>query len=210
MATLTPVWTDNVSVVAAQVLARGSTVRGTIDLRGKFSATLFGKVGRTGTSALTNGVVLLARRVINNDSPRAGGVHPSPDRQLYSVVEGASATTVSGDSAAGQAELQVDSVTGFAADDLICIRDADGGMTRLEWHRVSKVETGILKLDRPLQFSHAAAQADSVHNKSDAFFPIHLPGGSLWEVIFDYGDDSAGESVVVQALAQTNDSEVSS
>ena len=35
MATTTPSWTDNVSVITASVLARGSVARGTLDLRSK-------------------------------------------------------------------------------------------------------------------------------------------------------------------------------
>lgn len=46
-----------------------------------------------------------------------------------------------------------------------------------------------------------------MRNKSDAWAPIIISGGSLYEVIFDYGDDAAGESVTVQCLAQTYDSD---
>lgn len=207
MSTITPTWTDNVSVITEQVLIRGSTVRGTLDLRTKFGAMLFCKVGRGGTTALTNGVDLLIRRVLNNDAAIAGGVHPV-HVALASSTTAASSTTVSSDSNSGQAALNVTSIAGFVAGDLICIQDSGGGVTRLEWQRVSKTATGVLTLDRNLQFTHTAAQADTVRNKSDVFNPIWVPGGSLVEVIFDYGDDSAGDSATVQALAQTDDSEL--
>ncbi len=211
MALVTPNFTDNLSVVTAQVLARGSTVRGTIDLRTKFGAYVFAKIGRGGTTALsggtTPGVDVLMRRVLNNDVAVAGGVHPAGIPAYLSSIVAASSTTVNVNSNSGQAVLNVASVTGFAAGDLICIQDSGGGVTRLEWHRVSKVSGSTLVLDRNLQFSHTAAQADTVRNKADVFAPAWLPGGSLWEVIFDYGDDSAGESVTVQALAQSYDSE---
>jgi hypothetical protein len=212
MATVTPNFTDNVSVVAAQVLARGSTVRGTLDLRTKFGAYAFAKIGRGGTTALaggtTPGVDCLFRRVINNDTATAGGVHPVGSPAFLSSIAAASSTTVSGDSNSGQAVLNIGTLTGFAAGDIICIQDSGAGVTRLEWHRVSKTAgAGTMTLDRNLQFTHTAAQADTVRNKSDVFSPVWLPGGSLWECIFDYGDDTAGDSVTVSCLAETYDSE---
>lgn len=204
MATFTPVWTDNVSVVAAQVMALGSNpVLGTLDLRNKYGAYLFIKIGRGGTTALTNGIDVFVRRVINT----TGGVHPS-GRKLTGQYFAASSTTVSSDSNSGQNSLIVLSTTGFVAGDIICIQDFDGGFTRLEWHRVSKSSAGLLTLDRPLQFTHTAVQADTVRNKADVMSPIWLEGGSLYEVIFDYGDDSTGEPVTIQAIAQTYDSDI--
>lgn len=206
MAAITPSFTDTpVSVLAATVLARGSTARGTWDGRTKFGAYLFLKIGRGGTAALTNGIDVLVRRVLNNDTAGAGNVHPAGMPALLSTTVAASATTVSADSASGQATLNVALITGFAAGDILCIQDSGGGVTRLEWHRVSKTATGILTLDRALQFTHTAAQADTVRNKADVFAPIWIPGGSLYEVIFDYGDDAAGDSATVQALAQVYD-----
>lgn len=212
MALVTPNFTDLVSVLSAQVLARGSTARGTINLGGggtsmKFGAYLFIKMGRGGTTALSAGMDILVRRVLNNDTAAAGGVHPAAMPALLSSTAAAAGTTVNVDSAAGQAALNVASITGFAAGDIICIQDSGGGVTRLEWHRVSKTATGILTLDRNLQFAHTAAQADTVRNKSDVFGPIWVPGGSLYEVIFDYGSQSTGDSATLQCLAQSYDSE---
>lgn len=208
MASATPVWTDPVSaIIAAQVLARGSTVRGTLDIRSKFGAYLFLKLGRGGTTALTNGVDVMARRLVGNAAATVGYENPAGTPALLSQNAAASGTTVSTDSNSGQAALNVASITGFAAGDIIAIQDSGGGVTRLEYHRVSKTATGILTLDRNLVFTHTAAQADTVRNKADVWAPLWLPGGALWEVIFDYGDDAAGESVTVQALAQTYDSE---
>jgi hypothetical protein len=60
-------------------------------------------------------------------------------------------------------------------------------------------------LDRPLAFTHTAVQADTVRNKADLWNEIWLAGGSLYAVIFDYGDDAAGESVTISAIARTYD-----
>lgn len=207
MATTTPQFTDNVSVVPAQLLAVGSgnVVKGTLDLRNKFGALLFLRVGRTGTDALSDGVSIQVRPTLNNDVIG----HPVGISRLTSAAA-ASGTTVSIDSANGQRTLNVVSATGFAAGDIIAIQDSGGGVTRLEWARVSKKNPANLILDRDLQFTHTAVQADTVHNEADTFAPIWLSisaGGALWEIIFDYGDDLVGDSVVVEAKAQTYDSD---
>jgi len=152
--TVTPTYTDNVSVVAATTLARGSIVRGTLDLRSKVGAYLFIKLARQGTTGLTNGIDVLVRRVLNNDAATPGGAHPGGIALLSGIAAG----------------------------------------------------TG-LTLDRWLQYDHTAAQADTVRNKADAFAPLWVTGGALYEVVFDYGDDAAGESVTVQCKAQTYDSD---
>ncbi len=134
-------------------------------------------------------------------------MHPAATPFLLSQTVAANSTTVNADSNAGQATLNVASITGFASEDIVCIQDSGGGVTRLEWHRVSKTATGVLTLDRNLQFSHTSAQADTVRNKSDVFAPIWVHGLSLIEVIFDYGDATGGDSATVQALAQSYASE---
>lgn len=213
MSTITPSYTDNVSVVAAAVLARGSLARGTLDLRTKIGAYLFVKMGRGGTTGLTNGVAILIRRVLNNNTATPGGAHPGGVMLPSSYVACNGNTTVNGTCGPAvtgyENELITVAVTNFAVGDIICIQDADAGVTRLEFHRVAKltIHTGTgLTLDRWLQYAHTAAQADTVRNKADVFMPVWIEGGSLYEVIFDYADDAAGESVTVQCLAQTHDS----
>ena len=128
--------------------------------------------------------------------------HPAGSPTLLSTTVAASSTTVNVDSASGQPALNVTAITGFASEDIIAIQDSGGGFTRLEFHRVSKTAAGVLTLDRNLQFSHTAVQADTVRNKADVFAPIWLSGGSLWSVIFDYGDATGGDTAVVAAFAQ--------
>lgn len=202
MATITPNFTDNVSVIAAASLSRGSISRATIDLRTKRGAYIFLGIGRQGTTALTNGVKVLIRRTLNNDS----SCHPASVVELLSQITAASSTTVNSDSNSGQAAINVASITGFAADDLVTIEGAS--QARLEFRRISKTATGILTADRNLENSHTAAQADNVRNKADAWV-VWVDGGATYEVIFDYGDDAAGESVTIVSKAQTYDSDTS-
>lgn len=204
MSVVTINYTDNVAVVAAANLARGSTARGTLDLRAKLGARLFVRIGRQGTTALTNGVDVLIRALLNNDA--AQGAHPAGIPALLSSTVAASSTTVSTDSNSGQPLLTVASGTGFAAGDTISIVDASFTPTRLEFHRISKISGGAITLDRNLAASHTSVQGDRVINKADVFAPVWLDGGTLYECVFDYGDDAAGESVTVEARAQTLDS----
>lgn len=205
MATVTPNFTEISLANDITVLARGSTSRGTVDLRTNFGGYASIKIGRGGTAVLSAGVDILIRRVLNNDVAVQGGVHPAGSPSFLSSTVAASSTTVNVDSASGQAALNVASISGFAAGDIICINDA--GLLRTEWHRVSKTAAGVLTLDRPLQVTHTSAQADTVRNKADAFAPVWLSGGSLWEVIFDYGSQTTGDSITVACWVQRYDSE---
>ena len=200
---ITPSWTDaGGAVLVSQSLARAATVRGTVDLRTKFGAYLFARIGRTGTAALSNGVDILLRRTLS-----AGVIkHPGAYWAALSLSAAAVSTTVGTDSAAGQPTLACVADPGFAIGDFLLI---GGGTAREEWGRVSKIVAPNITLDDNLRFAHTAAQADVVINKADCFQPIWMDGGAIWEVIFDYGDDGTGNSVIVEALVQSYDSDVS-
>ncbi len=207
--TTTPSWTDSVSIIAAAVLARGSTSRGTLDLRAKHGARIFAKIGRGGTAALTTGVNFLCRPILNDDTAIAGHIHPE-NINLVGGTVAANSTTVSGTNvAAGDVEIHTAAVTGLAVADDVCIQDSGGGVTRLEWGRIAKLTvasgTGIT-LDRPCAFAHTTAQADTVRQKSDIFVPFWIDGGALYECIFDYSSQSTGDSITIHCMAQTLDS----
>lgn len=202
VSTTNPNAPSEVAVVSAATLARGSTLRGTIDLTAKFGAFLLVRIGRTDTTALGTAIAVLIRRVYGGSTGTR--IHPNSgnNRTSSTAAAGASTTCATSDSNSGQAVLTVTSGTGFAAGDLIKIQDSGGGVTRLEFQRVSKVSGAVLTLDDILQFTHTAAGADTVVNGADVFAPIWLPGGALWEVVFDYGAAASGSSVTVEAVAQ--------
>lgn len=203
MANTTPVFTDYVSVLAAQTLARGSVANATIDLKSRFGASLFLQIGRGGTNALTNGILVGIRKLANdgtNDLP-----FPGDYWTMLSGTAAANGTTVNADSAAGQKALNVASITGFAAGDIVCVTDA--AFARMEFCKVSKTAAGILTMDRNLIFTHTAAQADPVRNKADCFGPVPLEAGSVYEVIVDYGDDAAGDTANIRSYITRYDSD---
>ncbi len=203
MASLVPVWVDNVSVIPAQPIAFGNTVRGTLDLRLRYGGMLFVRLGRKGTTAPNVSIKAQVRRLVNNGG--AGGAHPGAVVPLASSTTTGHATTVNVDSAAGQPVLNVASVTGFVAADLVCIYDA--AFARLEFARVSKIAASTLVMDAPLGFAHTAALADNVTRIADVFAPVWLHGGALWEVVVDYGASTSGADYVCQALAQVYESD---
>src|SRR5688500_693386 len=149
MASVTPVWTDNVAVISASTVAFGNTLRGTVDLRAKFGAMLMVRLGRKGTAAPSTSIKVQIRRVLNNGG--AGGAHPGAVVPLASGTTTGHATAVTGDSAAGQPVLNVASVTGFVAGDIVFNYDA--ALNRLEFARVSKIAASTLVMDR-LRRSH--------------------------------------------------------
>lgn len=200
---------DGSDIIAKQVITRGSTVRGTINLQTAFGAWAFVKLGRGGTAALTTAASVRFSRVPANGALQVGVPHPDlGNTRSTQTAAAASTTCATSDSTAGSQTLNVALITGFAAGDLICIQDSGGGTTRLEWQRVSKTATGILTLDEGLTFTHTAAGADTVRNKADVFTPIWLPGLSLWEAVVDYGADTTGDSLTVQVIGQTYASEI--
>ncbi len=205
--TLTPSWTDNTAVIAAGTVAKGSVASGTLDLRAKFGAFLSLKIGRGGTTALGTAITIWVRRLLNNGAAAQGGPYAVHNQLQSSTTATNGNTTVNVDSASGQNVLNVASVTNFAAGDDICIQDSGGGVTRLEFAKVSKVSGSTLVLDRNLIYSHTAAQADTVRNKADQFNAVWLPGGSSYEVVIDYGAAATGDTATFAAIAQTYDSD---
>lgn len=204
--TVTPTFSGIQDVVAKATLTRGSTARGTIDLRGAFGAKLWVRIGRTGTAALDQPVKVKIRALQETDT--AGKGNPAPYQLLESDLTAAGAnTTIAADAAAGASTITVASATGIAADDVLCIQDAGGGFTRLEFRRVSKISGTTVTLDSPLEYAHTAAQADTVRDLANCWGPVFLPGGEVFEIIFDYGAATTGDSVTIHATANVHESD---
>lgn len=211
MSTITPNWSDAVAVVAPTKLSSGGSgiVRGTIDLRGKKGARLFCKIGRLTTTVLATAIDVYVRPVLNNGATGTNlpFTHPtSPQFQSQTAVT--VCPTVASDAAAGARTLVVSAGTSIVKGDTICISNSGGTtFTRTEFKTVAKVATNTLTLTEGLDYAHTSAQTDIVSRLADVFTPLTLPGGSLYEVIFDYQVSATGGDVVVLAHAQTYDSD---
>ncbi len=208
--TITPTWTDAVVVIAPTLVsAAGASVRGTIDLRANFGAMLFCKIGRLQTTVLAAPINVYVRRVLNNGATGSNLPYTHPIGPVFQsqIAVTVCPTVATNNQAAGSKSLDVSAGTSIVSGDIICISDSGGTtFTRTEFQTVSKVSTNNLTLVEGLNYAHTTAQADIVSRLADVFTPIPLTGGSLYEVIFDYGPSATGGNVVVMAHAQTYNS----
>lgn len=211
MGTINPTWTDNVSVQAPYALSYGNclNVTNNLDLRGEFGAYLFIGVGRSGSTALTNGVDVIVRRLLNNGSS-------APKFSSNSIFQARTTTSCGGRAinygsgySAGATSFAFDGSggTAFAVGDTLCfwgvtsVPGSDGLVgpaNGSEFLRVSKGTSTPVVVDSGCGY---AKIDNEVFCQGDAWV-VWLPGGSAYELIFDYGDDSAGDRVLCMAYLQ--------
>lgn len=212
MSDFNPSWTDSgATVVTPQCLTRGSSVRATIDLRTKVGAYLLAAIGRGGATALTNGVNFICRRVPNND-----GIHIAADFLNYISQTAAAILKLINNAsnyAAGTLTMAIDGTGTPSANDIHCLWGttsipANGvTLSTLEFLRCSlAASSSSITFDTATKQQHD--DNELLTSKADAWC-VWLPGGSVYEVIFDYGDDAAGEAVAVVCYSQTYDKDVS-
>lgn len=202
MPTITPSWTDDASIKAITTLAKGAVSRTTFDWRTKWGGFLFVRSGRGGTTALTAGVNFIVRRTINNAAfENVAG----PIQFVSQIAVAASTTCAASGNNAGSTTLTVASNTGFAAGDLILAQDNATPTTASEWCRVAAlVSTTGLLLDAPIVSAHNSV-SHTVRNKAEVF-AVWLEGGATYELIYDYGASTTGDTLTIEAWAQTLDS----
>lgn len=210
MGTINPTWVDNVSVQAAYALGAGNklVVTNNLDLRGEHGAYLFIGVGRSGSTALTNGVDVRVRRLLNNGT---GAPKYCSDLVAFrsGINCGARAINNGAGYAAGDSSFAFDGTggTAHAVGDMLCfwgvdaIPGADGLVSPAngaEFLRVSKGTTTPVVVDT----GAGVAKIDNeIFCQADAWM-AWLPGGSAYELVFDYGDDAAGGRVLCMAHLQ--------
>ena len=206
MADFTPVWTDSgTAVISARCMARNTIVRSTVDLRTAVGAYLFAGVGRGGITALTNGVNFVVRRVPNND-----GIHIAADYiKLASSYAAAILKLINYGTnyTAGVTTMAIDGTGTTITGEIWCLWGVTAipadttALTTLEFLRNCKVaSTTAITFDTVTMQAHN--DNEILTNKADCW-QVWLPGGSVYEVIFDYGDDAAGESVAIVCYSQT-------
>lgn len=215
MTTIAPSWTDSVDVLAPYGLIKGELIRATLDLRSKIGAQLFLGVIFGGAADLSVGVDAIVRRVLNNDGadPRFAvgtryttGIDPAI--RLVNNNPGPYAvgtTSFAFDGHSGRTAALQDKY-GFWGTATIptssgAISPAAG--SGVEIHRTSKGTSTPWVTDSPAAYAHVDNEVFGLAES----WTLWLPGGSLYEVIFDYGGSSTGEAVCCLANAQTYDSD---
>jgi hypothetical protein len=207
--TITPNVTDDSVVLANTTVTLGSVNRVTpIDWRTKWGGYIFARIGRLGTTALTNGVTVLIRRVIAPSgaySAATAVLHPAAVSPFVGGITAAVSTTCAASgNPAGSASLTVASTTSFVVGGYIYIDGAGSG--NKEFLRVAKITSGtVLLLDAPTQLAHNSA-SDNVTTQADVLTPVWVDGGSFIEVVIDYGASTTGSSVAAEVYAQSFDS----
>lgn len=202
--TTTPTFSET-TVISDQVLTRGNLIRGTLDLTGAYGAWVLINIGRSDTTALTNGVQIKCERELGNDAD----VFPGGDVRQGSATAATRNTLNGALGSPPTTSFVLTSGTGFVADDLVCLWGTAtdpttlanaAALANLEFCQLSKVASNTLTPASPLRQTHV--NAEYVTNKADAF-PVWLDGGCVWGIVVDYGDDAAGNGVAVRCRAQT-------
>ena len=212
MATFTPVWTDSgTQVISPRCMARGTVVRSTIDLRTAIGAYLFAGIGRGGITALTNGVNFIARRVPNND-----GIHFAADTVNFmssSLAAILKLVDYASNYASGVTAMVIDGTGTTIPGEVYCLWGSTTipadttALSTVEFLRAVNVgSTTAITFDTVTKQAHN--DNEIITNKASCW-NVWVPGGSVYEVIFDYGDDAAGESVAIVCYAQTYTNDVS-
>ena len=205
---MTPGWTDAVSVVAITTLAKGAVSTTTFAAPSKFGAYLFVFLGRTGTTALDVAIKVRLRRLILA-TPNIRNLQPeaSFDSDIAAAVSGVCAG--SGNNA-GVTTLTLNAAKTFVAGTngeiwLAVLDSTSTPTTASEWVRQSVATSTTAKL---LDAATISAHNSTSHNVADKanVFKCYVEGGATYELVIDYGAATTGDTVVVQAVMQTLDS----
>ncbi len=195
-----PFWTDDVSVLDAEVVPGNKSSLATLNLSGKRGAWLYvmiGKLDSTGVTGTPLGIIV-----------RSDGLTNHPNSNLSRVAGNVTAngeTAVDVDVAEFARVLSVAATTNFAIGDRIYIGAADAS-ARAEIANVVAIDAGVsLTVDAELLFAHTAVQADIVVNKADVFSRIWIGGGSSMAIEANYLSASDGPDAWVKIWAQTYD-----
>jgi hypothetical protein len=173
----TPTFSVPASPLAAQyVAASAMTSRATLDIRAKFGAKAFLRIGRHTGTVLSAAAKVYFRASPNND----GAINPSSPEFTSSTAAPPGNTTLAASAAVGDTTITLTSGTGFAAGDKLCLHSDDTAGTRIEFAEVFSKSGAVLTLTAPLKLAHNSA--DRVTNGADIFSPRWFPGGSTYVV----------------------------
>jgi hypothetical protein len=212
MPLITPVWTDTgTTIVAPQCLARGNNLRATFDMRLKYGCRVHIGIGRGGIAALTApGVSVICRAIPNN-----GAIRNAQPYFQFSTSSPASAAVLKlvnnlPGYVAGTTVFAVDNAGNSALEDIDCMWGVTAipanatALPTMEFGRVSAFTAATaITWDAPTLFTHADNEIIVSRAECGQF---ELPGGQVYELIFDYLPHAAGDSAAIAAWLQTYDS----
>ena len=175
MALITKTNPTYTQVEAPVVIASGSlgTLR-TLNLKTKFGAWLYVRMGRRVATALTRSAYVAIRRT-DNDAL----VLPNQMFDAISQTAAAGNTTLSANSAVGDGTCVLTSASGFAIGDTICMHSDDANAQRVEFARIVNISSTTLTLERNMLVAHTSG--DRVTTLADVQ-SIWLPGNETYEI----------------------------
>lgn len=197
MALITKTNPTYTSVESPVVIASGSlgTLR-TLDLKTKFGAWLYVRMGRRVATALTRSAYVAIRRT-DNDSL----VLPNQMFDAISQTATAQSNTLSANTAVGDGTCVLTSASGFAIGDTICLHSDDTNAQRVEFARIVNIATNTLTLERNMLVAHTSG--DRVTSLADVQ-SIWLPGNEKYEIRCI---NNSGQSVVFAIDCVTDEGE---
>jgi hypothetical protein len=175
MGTITKTTPTYSQIEAPVVIASGSlgTLR-TLNLRTKFGAWLYVRMGRRGATSLTRAAYVAIRRTDNETL-----VLPVQIYDAISQTATAQSNTLSAAASIGDGTITLTSATGFAVGDTICLHSDDTSANRVEFARIVSISSNTLTLERNLLAAHNSA--DRVTSLADVQ-QIWLPGNEHYEI----------------------------
>ena len=217
--TFTPVWTDNVQVLAPYALIKGSVYEAptALDLRAKNGAMAFIGIGMSYGANFTTAPKVRIYRALNND-----GVSPvftdfwtgQCDTAMWMcLINNGSNYTVGAQSFVTDGPV---GATAKAVTDLSCfwstittIPTASGAITPysaggVEFLRLAGASSTLTYTDRVSKYPH---YDNELVGKANAW-QIWLPGGSTYKFVFDYYAEATSTAICCAVSVQTYDSNV--
>lgn len=197
MGTITKTTPTYSAIESPVVIASGSlgTLR-TLDLRTKFGAWLYVRMGRRTGTALTRSAYVAIRRTDNDTL-----VLPNQMFDAISQTATAQNNTLSAAASIGDGTITLTSATGFAVGDTICLHSDDSNANRVEFARIVSIATNTLTLERNLLVAHNSA--DRVTSLADVQ-SIWLPGNERYEIRCI---NNSGQAMVFAIDAVTDEGE---
>lgn len=171
-----------------------------LDLRVKFGAWLYCRIGRRVSNALTRPGYIQVRPTLNGTIQNPSNAY---DRvtSISSCVANVLTTSVS----VGATSFLTANTSGFAAGDRICFQSPDSVAARVEFAIIANSVGFTIYLDRPTTIAHSPG--DIITTNADVWDRMWIPGGDIWSI---GAVNHSGQELIYEALGMTYDSDVSS
>ena len=196
--------TQGTSLLTLQTVGSGEVVLGSAtDVSTKLAATVYVHVGRTATTALTNGVKI--RIEGSSKSSLDGHWYPLAEFITGTAASTTTATLTTG-TTAGATTLPMTTTAGIVIGDKVYIREA-GGETNSEFGRVKTVNTNTsVVIEDGTLFNHTITTT-LVWSQAEMFTAqLDLTAVGRIRIVADAAYALSGQTTVVEAHMVTGDS----